>query len=218
MGVRASHWMYPVIAVIAGVAGGCGSGSSTTTSTSTSTAAAAAVVVQVTAPTSGAVINANSVMVRGTVSPPNATVEVQGHPAAVGNGVFTGSASLQSGKTTIDVIGSAPNNAPGSTSVVITRAGTGGTQTTVTTNGTTVTTVVTPSPTGGQTSCGGGLSVGPNTSCAFAANVQATYQSHGPGTFDVYSPVTGKMYSMTCNGGVQVVCTGGNNASVYFPG
>lgn len=62
------------------------------------------------------------------------------------------------------------------------------------------------------------MSVGPNTSCAFAANVEAMYRSSGAGTFGVYSPVTGNTYTMTCNvSGSSVVCTGGNNASVYFP-
>jgi hypothetical protein len=75
-------------------------------------------------------------------------------------------------------------------------------------------------PTAGRTSCGGNLSVGPNTSCAFAANVQSAYESAGGGntTVSVYSPATGRTYDMSCgpSGGV-VVCTGGQGASVYFP-
>jgi hypothetical protein len=211
---------------IAAAAGLAGCGGSTSTSTSTSTAANSAVVVQVTSPASGTVINGNNVTVRGTVSPANATVQVQGHPAAVGNGVFTGDASLQSGKTTIDVIGSAPNESPGSTSVVITRAGGGGSSagsskgpanSSGATPGVANAQPGTGSASGGQTPCGGGLSVGPSTSCAFAQNVRAAYQ--GPGSYSVFSPVTNQSYSMTCNvNNGQVVCTGGNNASVYFPG
>lgn len=204
----------------------CGCGSSTTTTTTTT---GGSVQVQVTSPTSGAVINADSVTVRGTINPPNGSVQVQGQPAAVGNGVFTASARLHGGKTTIDVVGSAPGLAPGSTTVVITRQSSGGaakspanpfTPTPGANSGGSQSTGGTayqqPS---GRTSCGGGLSVGPNTTCSFADNVRAAYANSGPGSVSVYSPVTGQTYAMTCeptNG--EVICTGANNASVYFPG
>lgn len=71
------------------------------------------------------------------------------------------------------------------------------------------------SPSGG-TSCGDGLSVGPNTSCPFAKNVRAAFPG-SDASFDVYSPVTGETYSMRCTTASPHVCTGGNNASVYFP-
>jgi hypothetical protein len=65
--------------------------------------------------------------------------------------------------------------------------------------------------------CGNdGLSVGPNTTCAFAENVRSAYESDGPGIVDAYSPVTGLTYTMSCSAGPSVVCTGGNGASVYF--
>jgi hypothetical protein len=73
---------------------------------------------------------------------------------------------------------------------------------------------------GGSTSCGGSLSVGPNTTCGFAANVEADYYSEiGSGSGSVYSfsPTTGRYYSMYCSAGSPHVCTGGHNASVYFP-
>lgn len=72
----------------------------------------------------------------------------------------------------------------------------------------------------GSTSCGGSLSVGPNTTCGFAANVEADYYSEigsGSGTVYSYSPTTGRYYSMYCSAGTPHVCTGGNDASVYFP-
>jgi hypothetical protein len=69
----------------------------------------------------------------------------------------------------------------------------------------------------GGSSCGGDLSVGPNTTCAFAEVVRNAYQGHGPGTVMAYSPVTNREYAMSCSAGSPVVCTGGNNASVYFP-
>lgn len=67
--------------------------------------------------------------------------------------------------------------------------------------------------------CGGGLSVGPNTSCPFAQNVRYAYESSGGHRhISAYSPVTGETYRMDCEPGadVAVVCTGGDNATVYF--
>lgn len=66
--------------------------------------------------------------------------------------------------------------------------------------------------------CGGGVSAGPNTSCAFALNVATEYfqASGGSPTLSVYSPVTQRTYTMTCTGGAPTVCRGGNNAVVYI--
>ena len=75
-----------------------------------------------------------------------------------------------------------------------------------------------PPPPSASASCGGGLSVGPNTSCSFARNVRSAYfESGGSSRVTVYSPTTGRNYVMSCSGGSPHVCTGGNNASVYFP-
>jgi hypothetical protein len=74
-----------------------------------------------------------------------------------------------------------------------------------------------PPPQQGTSSCGGGVSVGPNTSCAFAQNVAAAYRSSGQSPIEVFSPTTGQTYTMSCTAGSPHVCTGGNNASVYFP-
>ncbi len=73
---------------------------------------------------------------------------------------------------------------------------------------------------GGSSSCGGGLSVGPSTTCAFAENVENDYYAEigvGPGTVVSYSPATERLYSMYCTAGTPHECTGGNNASVFFP-
>jgi hypothetical protein len=204
-------------AIVGLVLGAAGCGSTTTTTTSTVASASGSVVVSVTSPASGTVINADSVTVRGTVAPPNATVQVQGQPAAVGNGVFTGTAMLQSGTTRIDVIGSAPGQDPGSTSISVTRQSSGARHA-----HTTTTTTIAPAPaqpaSSGRTSCGDELSVGPDTSCPFAENVRATYERVGGGTVEVFSPVTHKTYYMSCSDtGAEVTCTGANNASVYFP-
>ena len=77
----------------------------------------------------------------------------------------------------------------------------------------------TPSVSSGGTDCGGGLHAGPNTSCAFAANVKAAYDE-APGasaSVQVFSPVTGQTYTMSCApAGNGVTCSGGNNASVTW--
>jgi hypothetical protein len=130
---------------------------------------------------------------------------------------FTGTATLHGGKTTIDVIGSAPGATPGSTSIVIARQTTGGSGTTRPASGTATPAIANAGGYSGETACGGGLAVGPDTTCAFAENVRSAYASNGPGTVMAYSPVTNTTYAMTCSTGSSVVCTGGNNASVYFP-
>jgi Glucodextranase, domain B len=192
----------------------CGS----TTTTTTTTGGEVSVVV--TSPTSGSVIAGNSVTVRGTVSPPAATVQVQGKPAAVGNGVFTAAAELHGGRTTIDVIGSAQGDVPGSTSVVVVQQGSNGSSGGSSTSKSSATPNVaheSPGQSNNQTPCGNQLTVGPDTTCSFAENVRSKYEQEGPGTYEIYSPVTEKTYSMTCSSGTPVICTGGNNAAVYFP-
>jgi|SRR5215211_5704960 len=67
-----------------------------------------------------------------------------------------------------------------------------------------------------RTSCGDGLSVGPNTSCPFGREVRGSYPGSSA-TFEVYSPTTGMVYTMSCTTGSPHECKGGNNASVYFP-
>ena len=173
-------------------------------------------------PPNGSVINANSVTVRGTVVPSNATVEVAGQAAAVGNGVFPGTrANLQIGKTTIDVIGSAPQKSPGSTSIVITRPGASSVKRHKSASGGADSGIAgaAPGSESNRTSCGGDLSVGPYTSCAFAQNVQAAYEGQGAGTYSIYSLVTGLNYDMTCTeGDGEVTCTiGGDECFRIFP-
>ncbi|HEY7152311.1 MAG TPA: hypothetical protein VH391_11585 [Solirubrobacterales bacterium] len=96
------------------------------------------------------------------------------------------------------------------------QAQSGGATTTTTTGSTTSAA----SPPSGSSSCGGDLSVGPNTSCSFAVNVRDAYEKSGGGNVIVkaFSPATNVTYEMACGStGNQVVCTGGNNASVFFP-
>jgi hypothetical protein len=202
------------VALLALAVSGCGS----TTTTTTSAENASAVTVALTSPSSGSVIAADQVIVRGTVSPSNAIVQVQGQPAAVGNGVFTSTATLHGGKTTIDVIGSAPGATPDSTSIMVARQSTGGTAATTRPASAAATPAIAYAGNGsGETACGNELAVGPDTTCAFAKNVRSAYDNTGPGTVMAYSPVTNRTYAMSCSTGDAVVCTGGNNASVYFP-
>jgi hypothetical protein len=146
------------------------------------------------------------------VSPANAIVQIQGRPAAVGNGVFAGTATVHHGKTTVDVVASAPGATPAATSIAITRPARRAAAEPPTTR---VVTVVAPASAPiRQTACGDSLVAGPNTTCAFAANVRAAYR--GAGTVVAYSPVTHQTYVMTCSAGPAVVCTGANDASLSF--
>lgn len=216
LGVASRRKLGAVAGGIAIIATLTACGSSTTTTTTTT---GGEVSVIVTSPTSGSVIAGNSVTVRGTVSPPSATVQVQGKPAAVGNGVFTAAAELHGGKTTIDVIGSATGEVPGSTSVVIAQQSNNPSSGPKTSTSGATPQVAHEQPGNGasETPCGSQLAVGPATTCSFGENVRQAYNSRGPGTYQVFSPVTEKTYSMTCSSTTPVVCTGANNASVYFP-
>jgi tRNA A-37 threonylcarbamoyl transferase component Bud32 len=75
-------------------------------------------------------------------------------------------------------------------------------------------------PGGATTSCGGDLSVGANTSCDFAQNVEQAYDqtSGGAQVVTAYSPATGNTYSIDCTGSTPHVCSGGttHNASLFF--
>jgi hypothetical protein len=71
-------------------------------------------------------------------------------------------------------------------------------------------------PSGGL-SCGGGLFAGPNTSCAFAENVQAAWDSDPGPTATAYSPATGETYTESCTPqGSGAYCTGGIDNSVWW--
>jgi hypothetical protein len=73
-------------------------------------------------------------------------------------------------------------------------------------------------PASSSSNCGGNLSVGPNTSCAFGVLVERAYfqSGGGSGLVDAFSPVTQRTYTMTCTAGAPTVCRGGNNASVFI--
>lgn len=209
--LKSALGLATVGAALAFVATGCG----TATNHATNAPQPQDVRLTLTTPTTGLRTSADRIAVRGTVSPPNATVQIQGRPAAVGNGVFTGTATVHSGRTTVDVVASAPGSTPAATSIAITRPASRARAKALASSARVVTPVVVAgSVSARDTSCGAGVVAGPNTTCAFAENVRAAY--HGAGTAVAYSPVTNQTYVMTCSAGPAVVCTGANDASVSF--
>jgi hypothetical protein len=200
-------------AALAFAATGCG----TAANHATSPPVPQDVRLMLTTPASAVRTSADRIAVRGTVSPANAIVQIQGRPAAVGNGVFTGTATVHRGKTTVDVVASAPGATPTATSIAITRPAPRAQTKKAPAPSTRVVTpvVITAGATARNSACGDSLVAGPNTTCPFAEKVRAAY--HGAGTLVAYSPVTHRTYVMTCSAGPAVACTGGNDASVYFP-
>lgn len=76
-----------------------------------------------------------------------------------------------------------------------------------------------PPSSGGITSCGGSLSVGPDTTCPFAENVQYEYENEigsGSGTVYAYSAANDEVYEMYCTSAPHE-CSGAISATVYFP-
>jgi hypothetical protein len=74
-------------------------------------------------------------------------------------------------------------------------------------------------PESSHSSCGGSLSVGPDTTCTFAENVRAEYESEigsGSGTVYAYSPANNEIYEMFCTAAPHE-CSGAIDATVYFP-
>ena len=70
-----------------------------------------------------------------------------------------------------------------------------------------------------RTSCGGSLSVGPDTTCRFAENVRAEYEyeiGSGSGTVYAYSAANNEIYEMFCTASPHE-CSGAINATVFFP-
>lgn len=200
MGASSRRGVKVVLAAAVVVSLGIGCGSSKTASSK--------VTLQISAPQDGGSVRADRVTVRGTVTPSDATVQILGQPAQVGNGVFTGSVPLHRGSNTIDVVASAAGSAPVTTTITVNRLGPRPRKGKIR--------VKRAPPLSSARNCGNGLTVGANTSCPFAENVRAAYNASGSGILDVYSPTTGQTYRMYCTSGSAHVCTGGNGASVYF--
>lgn len=202
------------VPLVAFAGAGCGSAPAATSAVPGATAKV--VRVAVLSPAAGAVTSVGRVTVRGTVAPDDAVVLVQGRPAATGSGVFTATATVHRGHTTIDVIASAHGAAPGSARVTISRPT--HRKARPAPSATAATVMAPAARLSATTACGDGLAVGPNTTCTFAENVRDAYQQHGPGTVMAYSPATRRLYAMSCSATASVRCTGGDDASVFFTG
>jgi hypothetical protein len=82
----------------------------------------AAVDLQVSAPDDMSTVRAESVVVKGTVTPASAAVQVLGQRAAVsGGGTFTTTVALQPGSNVIDVMATASGRGPTLTAFRVTR-------------------------------------------------------------------------------------------------
>ena len=79
------------------------------------------VVLEVAEPSDEAVVRADSVQVRGTVSPPGAAVRVAGRAAEVDGGSFAAKVALEPGANVIDVTATARGRAPALTALRVTR-------------------------------------------------------------------------------------------------
>jgi hypothetical protein len=76
---------------------------------------------RVTSPIDLGVVAAGRVEVRGSVSPPSAQVQVQGHRAHVSGGTFTASVPLEQGPNVIDVAATARHRSAALTAFRVTR-------------------------------------------------------------------------------------------------
>ena len=139
------------------------------------------------------------VTLRGSVTPDDATIEVNGVTTKADQGFWSVRVPLNYGKNSIVIRAAHQGFADGSASTVLVRkhghggGGGGG---------------------GGEAwhDCGGGLSANGNTTCGFATNVQFDY----PHTSSVFSPTTRQTYSMSCSGVAVITCRGGTNAAVRW--
>jgi hypothetical protein len=205
-------------ACMAGLLAGCGTSASTHVSDP-------AISVSITAPSNGQAIKANAVVVRGTVTPTNASVLVDGQPAVVGNGVFTASITLSTGSTTIDVIGSEAGDTPGSASVTVTRpaaskpnpAPTPTTPTTTVVQPPVTITQPTPTPTPvtSMKYCDQNIQADTSTTCGLADNVFTAYWSTGSSdtgwgstTISAWSDASQQSFDFSCfTDQTTVTCT-----------
>jgi serine/threonine protein kinase len=179
-----------------------------TTTTTTPSGTGGAVVIRILAPSERSVVSGDFVRLRGTVTPKDATVQVQGQLAAVGNGVFVADATLHSGTNNIDVIASAPGSAPGTKAVVVRRQASK--KPSQPANGAPAVSAVTNHCGTHETHSDRGSSfsvtevTGLNTSCSDAAALIDAGPS-GRRTLGWQCPVTGNRFYTSCARGAQRV-------------
>src|SRR2546423_8210042 len=114
--MRAARLAAPLLAAgLALGAASCGSGSDG------SGHAFPPVRLTVTAPLDSETTPGSTVTVRGTVDPPDASVQVRGRPAEVLAGSFTAQVDLDPGANVIDLAATAPRRGPALTAIRVTR-------------------------------------------------------------------------------------------------
>ncbi len=109
---------HPALAVACAAALVCGCGGGDEQGAAR---AAKPVVLSVSAPVDLAVVQEDSVEVRGSVEPEGAAVRVVGEPADVSGGVYTASVPLEPGVNVIDVMATARGRDPAMTALRVTR-------------------------------------------------------------------------------------------------
>jgi len=77
--------------------------------------------VTIVSPADGDTVAPGAVEVRGTVTPPDATVKVVGTPAEVADGAFSATVKLPAGADTIDVVATVAGAEPGTAAVSVVR-------------------------------------------------------------------------------------------------
>jgi hypothetical protein len=114
--MRAARLAAPLLAAgLALAAASCGSASDR------SGRAFPPVRLTVTAPLDSQTTQGSSVTVRGSVDPPDASVQVGGQPAEVLAGSFTAQVDLDPGSNVIDLAATAPRRGPALTAIRVTR-------------------------------------------------------------------------------------------------
>ena len=192
--MSASTRSYGLVTTIALVLAAAACGGSDENAATTTAPSNANVSVLITAPADGSAHRADRVTVRGTVTPPDAAVQILGQPAQVGNGVFTGSVPLQRGPNTIDVVASAAGTAPASKTITVTRT------TSRTARRAAARTATGGVPFASATNCGDVLTAVENLLCVRRER-QNELRAVGSRVLEVYSPTTGQTYRMHCMSG-----------------
>src|SRR3954447_6546088 len=117
--------MAAVVSAVALVGAGCGSSDQSSSQAAkpgpSRDSAAAKVRIEIAAPVADATVRTPRVVVRGTVTPPDAAVQITGLTAAVANGVFHRSIPVTPGQNSIDVVATKAGLDPVTTSLSVKR-------------------------------------------------------------------------------------------------
>jgi hypothetical protein len=113
-----------LVATAALTASGCGSSDKASTSSSAGAvkAAPATIKIEISGPAEGTTVRDDRIVVRGTVTPVDAAVQITGLTAAVENGVFHRSIPLPMGQSRLDVVATKAGMDPKTAAVSVSRA------------------------------------------------------------------------------------------------